>query len=204
MIGWMRGRVIHREPTQVILDVHGVGYRVHVPLHVTSELVPDATLELFVYTHVTEGQIALFGFPNREEQRTFEHLLKIQGVGPRLALSILSHLKPPELIRVIAGKNSRKLTSIPGIGKKTAERVLLELAAWAEHEVATGSVEGGVHPVPAPVPQERLEETIRALVVLGYKRREVESQVYRLLSQSPDLPAEELVRRVLQERGAAF
>jgi Holliday junction DNA helicase RuvA len=128
MIAFLRGRVLEKHPNRVIVDVGGVGYDVAVPLstfYVTGE--PGAEIVLRVYTHVREDQIALFGFVTPLEQTVFERLIAINGIGPKLALAVLSGLEPRELVASIQRGDLARLTGIPGVGKKTAERIVLEM-----------------------------------------------------------------------------
>lgn len=207
MIGWLRGRIVHREPTRLVVDVQGIGYVLHVPLGIVSRVHVDETHTFFVHTHVTDGKLSLYGFDSPLEQETFENLIKIHGIGPRLALSILSHLQPDDLARVVIRKDGKRLSSIPGIGPKTAERVILELAAWGEKHNITephGTQEGRLSVPSPPSTGILVEEALQALEVLGYKRREVEALVRRIAESQPDLMVETLVHRVLRERGSAF
>ena len=128
MIGLLRGRLIEKHPDRLLLDVHGVGYEVAVPLS-TFYALPDAgaDLALRIHTHVREDHIALFGFATRLEQQLFERLIGVSGIGPKLALATLSGIEPAELVRAVRTSDVARLTSIPGIGKKTAERIALEL-----------------------------------------------------------------------------
>ncbi len=202
MIGWLKGRVVHREPMELILDVAGVGYRVAVPLHLAKDSALGAETEVFVYTHMNDGQIRLYGFATSAEKAAFERLLKIHGVGPRAALKILSHLAPEDLARVVRQRDTRRLKSIPGIGGKTSDRIIMELTRWAEESGL------GRDPAPAtgpsPADDLRVKETLMALEVLGYKKSEMEATVRKTCAAHPDADVETIVQMILQKRGASL
>jgi len=128
MIGHLRGQLLHKRPNLVLVDVQGVGYQVHIPLTSFYEL-PEEGKEvvLEIYTHVREDMLALYGFNTRREKEFFLKLISISGIGPKLAISILSGAQVEELARAIANGDLHRLTAIPGVGRKTAERVVLEL-----------------------------------------------------------------------------
>lgn len=157
MIGSLRGKIISRRPDNVIIDVHGVGYQVQVPLNILSELPAEgAEVFLHVYTHVREDALQLFGFATESEKKVFVTLLGITGVGPKMALNILSGMSYNEFLAAIEKEDIALLCRIPGLGKKTAQRLVLELR---EKLPATAE------------PRDRLfEDTLSALVNLGYKK----------------------------------
>src|SRR5918999_5448047 len=128
MISHLRGRLLEKQPNRVIIDVNGVGYDVHVPLSTFYEMAePDEQIALRIHTHVREDALLLYGFATRLELQIFERLIGVGGIGPKLALSVLSGIEPNELVAAIRQSNIARLTGIPGIGKKTAERIGLEL-----------------------------------------------------------------------------
>ena len=128
MIALLRGRLAEKNPNRVIIDVQGVGYDVQVPLSTFYELgEPGADVVFRVHTHVREDTLALFGFATMLELQLFEQLIGVSGIGPRLALAVLSGIDPPDLVRAINQGDVGRLTGIPGVGKKTAERIGLEL-----------------------------------------------------------------------------
>ncbi len=128
MIAFLRGRLIVKSPNQVVVDVNGVGYSVNIPVSTFSEL-PDrgAEAELFVYTHVREDTLALYGFLTEKEKMLFERLISVSGIGPRLAITLLSGLQADELIAAIRAGDVQRLVHVPGVGRKTGERLVLEL-----------------------------------------------------------------------------
>ena len=128
MIGHLNGRLMQKQPSRLLIDVHGVGYEVQVPLSTFYGLgETGCEVSLRVHTHVREDVLALFGFATLLELQVFERLIAISGVGPRLALAVLSGIEPPDLVRAVRNGDVLRLTRIPGVGKKTAERIGLEL-----------------------------------------------------------------------------
>jgi len=128
MIAQLRGTLLEKHPNQAIVDAAGVGYDVHIPVSTFTTL-PDvgATVTLRIYTHVREDALMLFGFFSNDEKLIFEKLISVSGIGPKLAITVLSGLATPELVTAIRGGDIPRLVRIPGVGKKTAERIVLEL-----------------------------------------------------------------------------
>ena len=170
MIGRLVGRLASKSTDQVLLDVGGVGYLVHIPLSTFYDL-PEAEnpTSLWIHTHVREDTLSLYGFLTERERSLFLMLLGVAGIGPRVALTVLSGIPPSELIEALRGQDVRRLVAIPGVGKKTAERMVLELAEKAARFGAAPSPEA-----PAAV---RGEDVLSALVNLGYRRNEAERAV---------------------------
>ena len=190
MIARLSGTVLEKHPMRVVIDVGGVGYDVHVPLSSFGAVGdPGAALTLRVHTHVREDALMLYGFASALEQLVFERLIAVGGIGPKLALSVLSGLAPEELVQAIARADVARLTSIPGIGKKTAERIVLELKDKLG-AVATAGL--GVSPAG---PREDL---VSALLNLGYHRPLAEKAVDRALQDGPDRGFETLLRAALK------
>jgi len=170
MIGHLTGRLASKAPDQVLLDVGGVGYLVHIPLSTFYDL-PEAEspASLFVHTHVREDTLALYGFLTERERALFQLLMSVAGIGPRVALTVLSGIPPAELIEALRHGDVRRLVAIPGVGKKTAERMILELAEKAaafQAEAPAGAA--------AAV---STDDVVSALVNLGYRRAEAERAV---------------------------
>lgn len=199
MIGWLSGRLIARTADgELLVDVQGVGYRVSVPapLLVTAGE-PGADVTLHVHTHVREDAIVLYGFATTEERRCFEALLAAHGVGPSLALAVLCALRPAELVRAVLEEDLDVLCAVPGVGRKTAARMVLDLRTRLElPEFAGAGVPGGV--IGATV--EPRGEVRAALVELGYGPDEIR----RALHDIPDDGAvEEMLRQALRELASA-
>jgi holliday junction DNA helicase RuvA len=194
MIGLLRGTLIEKAPSRLILDVSGVGYEVLVPLS-TFYVLGDAgtTTTLRIHTHVREDVIALYGFATALEQDLFERLIGIGGVGPKLALAVLSGIEPAELIRAVRLQDVARLTAIPGVGKKTAERISLELKDRLPA--------AGAPPVPGPggPPQGQMrDDLLSALLNLGYQRAVAEKAIERVVQGSPDARFEDALKDVLR------
>ena len=190
MIARLSGTVLEKHPMRVVLDVAGVGYDVHVPLSSFGAIgEPGSTLTLRVHTHVREDALMLYGFASALEQRVFEHLIGVSGIGPRLALGVLSGLAPNELVQSIAGGDVARLTTIPGIGRKTAERIVLEL------KEKLGAV-ASTDPTLAPVGPR--EDLLSALLNLGYHRPSAEKAVDHVLRDKPGADFETALRAALK------
>jgi Holliday junction DNA helicase RuvA len=196
MIARLQGRLLEKHPNRVIVDVHGVGYDVQVPLSTFYGLGdPGAEVTLRVHTHVREEALALFGFATALELDVFERLIGISGVGPKLALAVLSGIEPPDLVRAVRQQDLARLTAIPGIGRKTAERIALELkdrlpaALQAPEEDAT----------PAAPADALREDLLSALLNLGYQRMLAEKAVERTLKSPGEESFEGRLRQVLRE-----
>jgi holliday junction DNA helicase RuvA len=172
MIAHLRGKLISKHPNQAIIEAGGVGYEVIISIPTFSDLPQlGSEVSVFVHTHVREDALALFGFIHAEEKQLFEKLISVSGIGPKLAITILSGMQSDAIVGAIRGNNLAALTRIPGIGKKTAERMVLELRDKLDSF--------GVTPVVATAtPVE--EDVISALVNLGYQRPAAERALVKL------------------------
>jgi Holliday junction DNA helicase RuvA len=192
----IQGRVALREPARVVIEAGGLGYLVHVPLATYDALPPvGREARLLLHLVVREDEWRLYGFATAREREAFRDLLTVSGVGPASALLLLSGLGPDALMQAVAEADVKALTRVKGVGKKTAERVLLELKdRWAAHAAASGARPAGV---PAAGPGA---DAVKALEALGLDRAEAEQRVARLTAggAAADLPLAELVRRALK------
>ena len=197
MIAFLRGRVVDKQPTRVIVDVQGVGYDVHVPLSTYYEIGDeDADVALRIYTHVREDALQLFGFLSDLERQLFERLIAISGIGPRLAITVLSGMEPRELIAAVQRGDVARLTGIPGVGKKTAERIVLELKdRLAQIAVPAAS---GAPPV-ADGPERLRADLLSALQNLGYHRPQADKALDSTLPTLSEPTFEQALRSVLRE-----
>jgi Holliday junction DNA helicase RuvA len=196
MIAFLRGRVLQKQPNRLIVDVSGVGYDVAVPLSTFYAIgEPDTEIALHIHTHVREDQLALFGFQTPLELTVFERLIGVSGIGPKLALVVLSGMEPRDLVGAIQRGDLARLTRIPGIGKKTAERVVVEL-----RDRLSKAVEAAGAALPAPTPADALRDDLAsALGNLGYHRQSVDKVLQKLLDR-PDPPRfEDALRLALKE-----
>src|SRR5689334_9876398 len=173
MIGQLRGRLADKRPNQILVDVGGVGYLVQVPLSTYASLGELHTeVTLLIHTHIREDAFSLYGFLSSREKHFFEMLLSASGVGPSLALKILSGMSVEELVPAIRGGDLARLTRIPGVGRKTAERIVVELKDKLE-TVAIEAVEKRAAASPAGIEAD----VVSALVYLGYEARAAETAV---------------------------
>ena len=197
MIAFLRGRVFDKQPNLLIVDVQGVGYEVHVPLSTYYDIGdPGTDVALRIYTHVREEALHLYGFLTTIEQQLFERLIAISGIGPRLAVAVLSGIETRDLISAVQRGDIARLTGIPGVGRRTAERIVLELKdRLAQMDVAAGAGE----PVP-PAPGERLrDDVLSALQNLGYHRPLAEKAVDSMLSSTSSPSFEQALKAALRE-----
>jgi Holliday junction DNA helicase RuvA len=194
MIAQLRGTLEDKRPNQVVVDVAGVGYLVHVPLstfYSLGELHSGVTL--LIYTHVREDAIALYGFLSAREKHLFELLISASGVGPVLALKILSGMSVDDLIPAVRAGDLARLTRIPGVGRKTAERMVVEL----RDKLAAEEAGEGARPVAAPAGVAG--DVVSALLNLGYEQRAAEQAVERAGKNGNSASFEVLLRAALQE-----
>jgi len=192
MIGLLRGRLLEKRPNQVILDVGGVGYLVAVPLSTFAALGElHAEVTLLIHTHVREDALSLYGFLSAREKHLFELLLGASGVGPSLALKILSGMNVEELVPAIRGGDLARLTKIPGVGRKTAERMVVELKDKLEAVAAEAEK-------PAAASPAGVEADVKsALVNLGYDERTAEAAVAEARRRTGPSGFEQLLRVTL-------
>lgn len=197
MIAFVTGTLIDKSPSRILIDVHGVGLELNIPTSTYDHLpAVDRPVKMLTYHYVREDTMQLFGFSSSAEKRLFEVMLSVSGVGPRLALAALSALSPRELQAAVIASDTTLLTRIPGVGRKTAERLLIELRDKIKDldiPQATPSATGDTVSV-------RLD-ALAALESLGLSRATAEDRVRQVLATSPDLvSAEQLIRLALKER----
>jgi holliday junction DNA helicase RuvA len=192
MIGLLRGRLLEKRPNQVILDVAGVGYLVSIPLSTYAALADIHTeVTLLIHTHVREDALTLYGFLSAREKHFFELLLSASGVGPSLALKILSGMNVEELVPAIRTGDLARLTKIPGVGRKTAERIVVEL----KDKLATVAIESEK---PAPASPAGVEADVKsALLNLGYDERTADAAVAEAKRSAGTASFEKLLRETL-------
>ncbi|MEA2563679.1 MAG: holliday junction helicase RuvA [Acidobacteriota bacterium] len=201
MIGYLQGSLLKATPERLLLDVQGVGYEVHVPLSTWYEIekrggAGAGKVALFIHTQVREDEIALFGFWTEREKALFEKLIAVGGIGPRLARVILSGMAPDDLLGAIASGDLARLSTIPGIGKKTAERMVLELKDKMR-ELAAELPERTSATPPAG------QDVVSALVNLGYKAAQAERAVADAHREKPDAAFHDLLRASLHRLSRA-
>ena len=195
MIAHLRGRLFAKHPNRIIVDVNGVGYDVAVPLSTFYGLgEPGADIALRIHTHVREDALLLYGFATLLEQDLFERLIGISGIGPKVALAVLSGIEPTELVRAVARGDVARLTAIPGVGKKTSERIVLELKdRLPRAPLADGASDGAAETTPVR------EDVLSALINLGYHRPLAEKAVDAAVKATPDGSFERTLKQALKE-----
>ncbi len=192
MISYIRGKLVEKTPTYVVVETGGIGFKIAIPLSSFKALGDVGSgIKIRTYLHAREDVLQLFGFATEEEKELFQLLISVSGIGPRLAQGILSGISVREFKLAIRDKDITKLTSAPGVGKKTAERLILELREKIG-EVKTDRIPVSFTMTPTG------EEAVLALISLGYKRSRAVEVVQKLVQKEPSLLLEELIRRALQ------
>lgn len=193
MIGRLRGVLMKKEPPALLVDVGGVGYELEAPMTTFYDL-PATGENVTLYTHlvVREDAHLLFGFARESQRRLFRGLLKVNGVGPRVALAVLSGLSDHEFVRAIQQEDIERLTRVPGIGRKTAERLIVEMRDKLAGEVPTEAPQTAT----AGAPDDPIGEAVNALIALGYRPNEASRMVRAVSAQG--LATEEIIRQALK------
>lgn len=193
MIGYLTGKVVSKKPTQMILDVSGVGYVLNISIN-TFEKIPDTgeTASLFTHLAVREDALTLYGFSSEPEKQMFELLIGVNGIGPKLAQSVLSGIQIDELKSALQEGNLMRLLAVPGIGRKTAERMMLDLRDKID-KISTGEEFG------AAVPFKVKDDAVAALTTLGYNQKSADKIVRDILLSTPVIQIEDLIRQALAQ-----
>ncbi len=196
MIGRLRGILVRKEPPVLMVDVGGVGYECEAPMTTFYDL-PPLGENVILYTHlvVREDALALYGFARESERRLFRDLLKVRGIGPRVALAVLSGLTDEEFARCVQQQNTARLAEVPGIGRKTAERLIMEMRDKLPAPCKSAAAEGLPGEDAAAV-TDPVSEAVSALVALGYKPHEAGQMVRRVKAEG--LATEEIIRQALK------
>jgi Holliday junction DNA helicase RuvA len=195
VIAHLSGTLLDKQVQRLVVDVSGVGYAVHVPLSTFYGIgEPGASVSLHVHTHVREEALQLFGFATSFELQVFERLISVNGIGPKLALAVLSGIEPAALVRAVEQSDLGRLTNIPGIGRKTAERIVIELRDRLPKATSVAS-----DTATSPGDDTR-EDVLSALANLGWSRQTAEKTVDKVLRRSEaDAGIEAILREVLRE-----
>lgn len=199
MIGYLSGKILEKGANFVIIDVGGVGYEVHIPLSTFYELgEAGSDVQLRIYTYVREDAIQLFGFKSVRERDLYLKLISVQGVGAKSGITMLSGMSADEIIAAIRTDNLAKLTAIPGVGKKTAERLVIELRDKIS-DLASG-VSAGVSMAAGSAIGENgvLDDALSALINLGYKKDAAENALQQSIKDGTELNVQKLLRSALQ------
>jgi len=198
MIAMLTGQLVSKGTDQIIIEVAGgIGYRVLIPLSTFYSLPDEGTIKLHIHTHVREDALLLYGFLTADERALFILLLSVAGVGPKLALNILSHASPRDLRQAIAGSDVKRLATLPGIGKKSAERLVLELKEKINKLDLPGDpLDRGQNLAIAPA-QDQSEDALSALLNLGYKEAQARKALAAIVI-APETPLEEILKSALK------
>ena len=190
MIGYLSGKIISSKPTQLLLDVNGVGYDINISINTFEKIAEKETVNLFILTNVKDDSISLYGFYSEAEKEMFELLISISGIGPKLALGLLSGIETSDLKEAIEIGDVSRIVAIPGIGRKTAERLILELKSKVADVITVGEqvAHRGIK-----------QEAVAALATLGYNHATAEKAVRQVLSSNNNRSLEEVIKNALGE-----
>ena len=188
MIGFLSGKIISAKPTKILLDVNGVGYSVSISINTFESISDKQTVSLYIHTNVKEDSITLFGFYTEAEKSMFELLISVNGIGPKLAISTLSGIRVDDLKNAIQSGDVSRIIAVPGIGRKTAERLVLELKNKVDQIVEEGGKE---------IPFSIKNEAVSALTTLGYNFKVADNVVRNILSENGSISLEELIKKAL-------
>ncbi|MGQ9695070.1 MAG: Holliday junction branch migration protein RuvA [Thermodesulfobacteriota bacterium] len=195
MIAQIRGQLIEKNPGSIIIETNGVGFQVFISLHTFYDLPEiDQPVRIYTYTHVREDALQLYGFSTLLERELFQILLSVSGIGPKLALNILSGISASVLLKSLSMGDSNRLLSIPGVGRKMAERMILDL----REKVAKLELRPALLPSRNRVPDQISEDVVSALINLGYKKNEAEQAVKKVLAGKEEKKLEEVLKDSLQ------
>lgn len=199
MITYLHGSLARKSPTEIVVDVNGIGYAVNISLS-TYELLPEtnSTVHILIHHHIREDAQVLYGFIHENEREMFRLLIGVSGIGPKMAQTILSGIRPAELIRTIAQGTLAALQTIPGVGRKTAERMIVELRDKISKLDGSGAEKG----IPSAVPSVR-SEAMTALLSLGLTREKAEQSLRNIFNENgaETLSVEELIKQALKQSG---
>ena len=200
MIHHLNGRISEILPTKVILDVHGIGFDVNISLNTYTALQGKEEAQLFIYESIREDAWVLYGFASREERDLFLLLITVSGIGSNTARTILSSIPPQELCAAIAGENERLLTNVKGIGKRSAQRIIVELKdkipalEYTTDSTGIPSAKAGLD----PETEEKIREAVQALTMLGFSPAPTKKVVHSIVETHPEISTEDLIKMALK------
>lgn len=197
MIGWLQGLVLHKQGNQVIMNVNGVGYEIAVPISILEQLPQGQAAELFIHHAQREDGQYLYGFVSIAQRQLFRELIRISGIGPKLGLLVLSSFSVENFIAIVRENNSNALLKLSGVGKKTAERLLIELKDRVGGNSAFTSMAGAAD-TPLPIGVTAAQEAVEALMALELKPADAAKLVESALKQLPDADTAALIKSALQ------
>lgn len=186
MFDYVFGHVVEIDDESVVIEVAGLGYRLYISKATARVLTPGDTVKLYVYLHVRENEIRLFGFHDKNERRVFKSLISVSGIGPKVALNILSNYTPTEILTFIATDDVKSMTSIPGVGKKTAQRIIVELKDRVDKDDLISSVSSF---------GEATSEVVQALMALGFSK----SEIAKVINKIEGLEVDDAIKMALKE-----
>ena len=199
MITYLHGTLTKKSPTEIVVDLHGLGYSVHISLS-TYELLPElqSELHILIHHHIREDAQVLYGFMQENEREMFRLLIGVSGIGPKMAQTILSGIRPAELVRTISAGAIASLQAIPGVGKKTAERMIVEL----KDKIGKMDIAGVSSELPASMTSVR-SEALTALISLGLTREKAEQSIRNILNENhgESISVEDLIKQALKQSG---
>jgi Holliday junction DNA helicase RuvA len=203
MIAHLNGTLLFKQPNTVVVDVSGVGYEVNIPLSTFYELADlGSNVQLRIYTHVKEDALQLYGFRTARERELFVNFISVSGIGPKIGIALLSGMSADELIASIKNNNLARLTLIPGVGRKTAERLIVDLrekmTALAASEIAVDAGAGLEAPIPSSEDDVR-SQALSGLLNLGYQKSAAEKAIDSALSEDGEVTVESVLRRGLRK-----
>ena len=192
MITQIQGKLVEKHPTHVVIDCHGVGYEVHISLHTFGQLGAEENIRLYTHLQIREDTHTLFGFYEPLERGIFRLLISISGIGASIARTMLSSMTPQEVQQAIVNEDLAAIKAVKGIGLKTAQRVLIELKDKIQNLY-------GIDEIPISKSNTIKEETLSALEVLGYPRRQSEKIIDNIIQSAPESSVEELIKTALNK-----
>jgi Holliday junction DNA helicase RuvA len=200
MIAFLSGKLLAKHPGTLIIDVQGVGYEVSIPLTTFYEVGEEgAVVQLHIYTHVREDALQLFGFQTRRDRELFLQLISVSGVGAKMAIAMLSAMNADEIILAVRTENLAKLTAIPGVGRKTAERLVIELRDKVMKMLAPDAESAALSDAREKQPVDLIyDDALSALINLGYQRTAAEKALKAAVGEGLDMTVQKLLRRSLQ------
>lgn len=191
MIAFLKGRLVEKTPTDIIIDCNGIGYQVHISLHTYSLIKQDESIQIHTYLQIKEDAHILYGFAEKVERELFKLLISVSGIGGNTARNMLSYVSPRDLMQAIASNDVKTIQSIKGIGLKTAQRVVIDLQEKVRKMYGLEDLSVAVHNTNA-------EEALSALEVLGFMRKASEKVVNKILEQHPEATSEQIIKSALK------
>jgi Holliday junction DNA helicase RuvA len=191
MINFLKGRLIEKSPTQIVIECNGVGYEVNISLYTYGKLPKDDNIRIYTYFHVREDAQILYGFTDKDEKEVFLKLISVSGIGTSTARMMFSSLSPAEVVNAIASGDVNTIKSVKGIGLKTAQRVIVDL----KDKITKTDHSGEVLPLQN---NTNKTEALSALVTLGYTKKQAEQSVHKILKTNPEASIEEIIKTALK------